>query len=109
MEPLFKVGDRVRIVKRRLPSYSYKYVFSDEMAKLEGNIYTISSITEKDNTLYLPIHDDDCKYELSEYPARCFTWSSGMFEAVNKAGVTEDNSNTIKLKKLCRIKLKFTL
>lgn len=109
MEPLFKVGDKVRIVERRLPSYSYKYGFSDEMARLEGNIYTISSITEKDNTLYLPIHDDDCRYKLSEYPARYFTWSSGMFEAVHKADVPEDHSNTIKLKKLCRIKLKFTL
>lgn len=99
MEPLFEVGDRVRIVKRRLPSNAYKYGFSDEMAKLEGNIYTILSIIEKDNTLYLPIHDDDCRYKLLEYPASCFIWSSGMFEAVHKAGVTEDNSNTIKLKK----------
>lgn len=109
MEPLFKVGDKVRIVKRRLPSRAYKYGFSDEMTRLEGNIYTISSIIEKDNTLYLPIHDDDCRYQLLEFPASCFIWSSGMFEAVHEADVPKDYSNTIKLKKLGKIKLKFTL
>lgn len=109
MEPLFKVGDKVRIVKKRLDTRDYKYAFTDEMAKLAGNVYTISSIIKYDNTLRYPVYDDDCKYGLLEFPASVFTWSSGMFEAVNETNTLKDHPNTIKLKKLSNIKLKFTL
>lgn len=115
MDPLFEVGasfevgDKVRIVERYFPGGDYKYGFSDEMAKLRGNIYTISRVTEEDSTLSYPVNDDNCKYNLLEFPARFFDWSSGMLEAVYETDKSEDHSNTIKLKKLNSVKLKFRL
>ena len=43
MEPIFKVGEKVRVKRRIGNSNDYKYTFVDDMAELSGKIFTINS------------------------------------------------------------------
>lgn len=76
----YKVGDKVRIVKRVGDSRNYPFSFIDSMAAKAGNIYEIESIE--------PVKNGDCKIngDFSLYhlkgDACAYDWHSSMFEPV---------------------------
>lgn len=81
MSTVYKVGDKVRIVKRIGNGSGYRFSFVDNMAKLEGNIYKIISITEG-NQHCPKIPDDGFCYNLED--SGDFSWASSMFELVEE-------------------------
>lgn len=101
MEPLFKVGDKVRIKKRTGGEYEYKFTFTDEMAKYAGAIVTIKSV-EADYYCgdKCKVPDDNALYTLKELQ---WSWSSGMLEKVSS------NSPLIVVNAGKKLKLNFKL
>jgi hypothetical protein len=81
MEPIFKVGDEVKIKRRVGNRSNYKYSFEDNMAKLVGNVFTISSILPDHCQTKCIVPDDDALYHLKNVP---YAWSSGMLEKVSE-------------------------
>lgn len=81
MEPKYKVGDRVKVVKRTRRDSDYRFTFVDDMAKLEGRVYKISLIVDT-YTSPCPVPDDGHCYFL-EGSGR-FNWASSMFESVEE-------------------------
>lgn len=102
MEPIFKVGDKVRIKKRTQPSDDYKYSFADAMAKLAGQIFIIKSVSADHNTKKRPVSDDNALYHLKEDVGN-WSWASSMLERVSDSPVVP---TPITLSKK-RIKLNF--
>lgn len=82
MKPKYKVGDKVRIVKRTEKASNYRFVFIDEMAILEGQVYKISYIDNFSPDSH-PVPDDGYYYELKG--SGSFIWASSMFELVEEA------------------------
>lgn len=81
MEPLFKVGDVVRIKERIGNGGDYKYSFVDEMANLSGKEFTIKEIIPDDYNGKCTIPDDNARYSLY---GNWHAWSSGMLELVSR-------------------------
>ena len=77
----YKVGDRVRIVKRTMGESDYRFNFVKEMAALEGNIYKISRVGSPSSSSY-PVPDDGYCYSLEDSGG--FNWASSMFELVEE-------------------------
>lgn len=93
MEPIFKVGDKVRVKKREYDVCAYKHQFIDKMAELSGKIYTIAQVYPNNLLNTYQVKDDCTTYILKEKPY--FLWSSGMLEIVEKV---EENKNKQKEK-----------
>lgn len=101
MEPIFKVGDRVR-VKKRIDDKSYKYSFTYDMAQLSGQVFTIEQVVPNNNmSTDYSIPDDCALYRLKE-DGRNWSWSSGMLERAD--GITP-----ISIKSNKQVKLNFNL
>lgn len=77
----YKVGDRVRVVKRTRNGNDYRFGFVDEMAALEGKIYEIYSISSH-STDSRSAPDDGYCYTLKDSGG--FNWASSMFEPVQE-------------------------
>lgn len=76
MKPKYKVGDKVRIVKRTRRAADYRFDFIDEMAKLEGRFYKISHVGRY-HLDRAPAPDDGYRYSLE---GSKFNWASSMLE-----------------------------
>lgn len=79
----YKIGDKVRIVKRTILPHKYPFWFSDEMASLESRIFTITEIRST--------RDDRCRINgdyhsyLLTGEALSWIWHSSMFEPVESS------------------------
>ena len=81
MEPRFKVGDKVRVIRRTEDASRYRCGFVDNMAARAGQIFTIDRYSQgeaRDNKL----PDDGYNYYLMEVG---WTWVSSMLEPVEEA------------------------
>lgn len=101
MEPIFKVGERVR-VKKRIDSESYKYSFTDSMAQLSGQVFTIEQVVPNNNMNTGFSIPDDCALYILKEDRKNWSWSSGMLERAD--GITP-----ISIKSNKQIKLNFKL
>jgi len=81
MSAEYKVGDRVRIIKRTQSPSNYRFHFTNEMAKLEGQVYKISHVSSSCTGPY-PMPDDGYCYSLEGSGG--FNWASSMFELVGE-------------------------
>lgn len=113
MEPLFKVGDVVRVKERIGDKADYKYSFVDEMANLSGKEFTVKEVGPDNYNEKFTIPDDNARYTLS---GNWYTWSSGMLELVSRKeestryqSKTENDSFKITLSKKNKLKLNFKL
>ena len=86
-EPLFKVGQFVRIKKREGDEDDYKYSFTDDMAAFEGDICVINRVRPNFSPHESKQSDDNALYGLSGHnkgnndPSR-YNWASSMLEAI---------------------------
>lgn len=78
--PLFKIGDKVRIVRRTRDYRDYRFSFIDDMAAHAGEIFTIQDIIRPVNNGPSALKDDGYCYRLQE--PLIFNWSSSMLERV---------------------------
>ena len=106
MEPLYKVGDKVRIVERVHPYSDYRCGFTDNMAELAGKIFTVYNIEGSANTVS-NVPDDGHLYKLKEGACEPYIWSSSMLESANVDNTY--NSSCIHLSKNNKVKLNFKL
>ena len=90
VSPLFKIGDKVRIVQRTQYYKDYRFSFIDEMAKYAGEIFTIQDIRPA-STEPTALKDDGYCYILQG--PLIFNWSSSMLERVTSE--KEEPSNPI--------------
>lgn len=76
----YKVGDKVRIKRRERKGDEYPFTFVDDMALLEGKVYTISAISTVSHLRETELYNGDPhKYKLAE-DSLSFNWHSSMFE-----------------------------
>lgn len=88
--PLFKIGDKVRIVQRAQYYKDYRFSFIDKMAVHAGKIFTIQDIRPA-NAGPTALKDDGYCYRLQGL--LIFDWSSSMLERVTSE--KEESSNPI--------------
>lgn len=106
-EPLFRIGDEVRIKPREGDSSDYRFSYADSMTRYAGLWALITSVVPA-NTAYSHYvrKDDGFKYKLNIGDAD-YNWASSMLEPI---GVNPDiiNPNTIPkgIEKVINIKLK---
>lgn len=92
MEPIFAVGEKVRVTERAFGSYAYKFEYTDEMCdRFEGKIVTISRVNPNLSDVEYEVEDDQASYRIKEDNGR-FTWSSGMFDKVSPLYFSEENT-----------------
>lgn len=89
--PLFKIGDKVRIVQRTQDYRDYRFSFIDDMAAHAGEIFTIQNVRPA-TTGPTALKDDGYCYELGP-GIYLFNWSSSMLEKVTPE--KEESSNPI--------------
>lgn len=82
MEPLYKVGDKVRIKSKYDPgkneeSYYHAFLRYQMLIPFGGKVYTIKEVVRRKYERPSKIPDDGYQYYLVEIP---WTWSSSMFE-----------------------------
>ena len=82
MEPIFKLGEKVRVVKKEKNSFSYKYGFEVTMEDFSDKIVTIEKVIPDYNTNVCEIPDDNALYRIKEDNIK-FEWASSMFEKYN--------------------------
>lgn len=102
-KPLFKVGDIVRIRKRKDDSDSYPFAFTDNMTVYENGIAVITSVEENyykpetyiikgDGASYkiafIDGYDDEESQDEKPQPTNYYNWSSPMLEKVNTDSVS---------------------
>lgn len=78
----FKVGDRVKISKRLGEQKEYPYDFTDEMAALKGEVFTIAKIESTQVHNSRKYSNGDPNQYLLE--GTRFLWHSSMFERVSQ-------------------------
>lgn len=83
MEPIFKVGEKVRVKERVDNKYAYRYSFEDTMAELSGKTFTISRAVPDRYGKKYSIPDDNTLYFLEE-DTMGYAWSSGMLERISE-------------------------
>lgn len=106
MEPLYKVGDKVRIVERVYSYSDYRCGFTDNMAELAGKIFTVYSIEGSANTVS-NVPDDGHLYKLKGGACESYMWTSSMLEPISVGNTY--NSSCIHLSKNNKVKLNFKL
>lgn len=94
MEPLFKVGDKVRVKRRVGSKDDYKFSFVDEMAALAGKELTIERVLPDRDYSKKPVPDDNALYYMQ---GSGYSWSSGMLEKVPSSSITIGNNKRVKL------------
>lgn len=62
MEPIFKVGEKVRVKRRIGYEHAYRYSFTNNMAKLVGNVFTISRVFPDHCQTKCVVPDDNALY-----------------------------------------------
>lgn len=90
MEPIFKLGEKVRVVKKEKNSFSYKYGFEVTMEDFSDKIVTIEKVIPDYNTNVCEIPDDNALYRIKEDNIK-FEWASSMFEKYNPNLKCENN------------------
>lgn len=91
MEPIFAIGEKVRVTEREFGSYAYKYEYTDEMCDMfEGKIVTICQVNPNYSHEECEVEDDGASYYIKE-DNRNFTWSSGMFDKISPPYFYEEN------------------
>ncbi len=85
MEPLYKEGDKVRVIKRKNGKYDYRFIFTDSMDALyRDKIVTISKVQLSDDlSVKYKCPDDFYCYYIKEDNGM-YLWASSMFEPVSK-------------------------
>lgn len=97
MEPLYKVGDKVKVITRKADSSDYRFSFVDSMTKYAGEIVTIASVnsTTESSTI---IRDDGYRYKIVE-DRGVYSWASSMFSPLaSTMSQFSDIPTTIKIK-----------
>lgn len=94
MEPLFKVGDKVRVKRRVGSKDDYKFSFVDEMVALACKELTIERVLPDRNISKKPVPDDNALYYMQESG---YSWSSGMLEKVSSSSITLGNNKGVRL------------
>lgn len=96
MEPIFKVGEKVRVTKRKFDNSDYKYGYVNEMRdRFEGRIVTICHVNPNVLMGNYRVKDDCARYIIEEDRDK-FSWSSGMFDKLpqsSKENVTDKNKD----------------
>lgn len=77
----YKIGDKVRIVKRT-NEYDYPFGFTEEMASLAGQVFTIKQIFQT-SVHECSINGDYHRYILTDRDQ--WNWHSSMFEPVESS------------------------
>ena len=91
MEPLFEVGEKVRVTEREFESWEYKFEYTGEMCdRFEGKIVTIKQVYPNTSDAEHEVEDDCAAYHIEEDDGR-FTWSSGMFDKIPQQYFSEKN------------------
>lgn len=91
MEPIFAIGEKVRVTEREFDGYDYKYEYTDEMRdRFEGKIVTISQVYPNCSSVECEVEDDGASYHIKEDNGN-FTWSSGMFDKISPPYFYEEN------------------
>lgn len=97
MEPLYKIGDRVRIITRTAKQYDYRFGFVDNMTKYTGEIVTIASVSSTSSPSMI-IRDDGYRYKIVE-DSNFYSWASSMFSPLaSTMSQFSDTPTTIKIK-----------
>lgn len=96
MEPLFKVGEKVRIKKRTGKEDDYKYSFTNTMSRLAGEIFTIKEVEADYDVEVKVIPDDDALYTLLEDNNK-MGWASSMLEKVSDSNLLLKKRNKVHL------------
>lgn len=87
-EPLYKVGDKVKVKKRIGESEDYRYGFVDEMDEpYGGKIVTIISVKPLSIRGLYHYPDDGYKYQIVEDRQK-YNWASSMFEPISEPSDT---------------------
>lgn len=84
-EPLFNVGDIVRVVKRTGKESDYKYSYTDTMSGCEGQIFRVLRVYPDHNEDTCKISDDNAMYKIGsvgDLQENEFSWASSMLELV---------------------------
>ena len=92
MEPIFAVGEKVRVTEREFGSYAYKYNYTDEMSDaFEGKIVTISHVNPNYSNQECEVEDDQASYHIIEDHGN-YRWSSGMFDKISPPYFSEEST-----------------
>lgn len=83
MEPIFKVGEKVRIKIRTDNEGDYKFGFTSSMNKYSGEIFTIKEVYPEYCLKEYKISDDNAKYVLKEDKDE-YSWSSSMLDRISE-------------------------
>lgn len=105
MKPIFKVGEKVRVKRRVGNNHDYKYSFEDNMARLAGNVFTISDVLPNHCQTKFKIPDDGALYHLKGINLY-YAWASSMLEKVSE---TSSDFLTNSLKSLVKPRKKLVL
>ena len=103
-EPLFKVGQFVRIKKREGDEGDYKYSFTDDMTAFEGDICVITDVVPNNMSGERKQKDDDAKYYLKgrdkeDDSPSSYSWASSMLEAVESPEPSYKVGQKVRIKK----------
>lgn len=97
MEPLYKVGDKVKVIARKARASDYRFGFLNTMCVYAGQIVTIASVSTppKSGTF----QDDGYLYKILEDKEN-YWWASSMFRPLvaNTTSQSSDTPTTIKIK-----------
>ena len=116
-EPLFRIGDTVRIKPREWHSHDYRFAYSDSMTLYAGKLAQITSVTPTNSPYHYREADDGYKYELS-IDKGGYNWASSMLEPMMitpdiinpntiNPGVTSESTERINIKLKPAEKIKF--
>lgn len=103
-EPLFKVGQFVRIKKREGDGDDYKYCFTDDMTAFEGDVCVITNVIPNDLSGEREQKDDNARYSLkgqdkeNDSPSN-YNWASSMLEAAESPEPSYKVGQKVRIKK----------
>ena len=97
----YKVGDKVRILHRDKDDRCYPFTFVDDMAEMEGKVFTISDIIKVDDER-CSINGDYHKYYFEEVG---YNWHSSMFEKAEDSVAVKTDIPIIKIQSKTKIKI----
>lgn len=104
MEPIYKIGDQVKIAERTGSYGNYRFGFSDVMARYAGQIFTIGDVRPACQDATFHIKDDCYKYKLIGIDE--YIWASSMLEPVDTDTISEQSKLNIKVRNM-KYKLNF--
>lgn len=95
MEPLYKVGDKVKVIARKAKVSDYRFGFIDTMCVYAGQIVTIAAVrtSPKSGTF----QDDGYLYKILE-DKEIYSWASSMFRPLVASTTSQSNDTPMTIK-----------